>query len=197
MINNNPKKLIAFDINSTKEIELSLIADNKYIFTPKKDEKVIDIKLSGSLEEQEDVNQEYQVEFSQTDDGFTMMTVNGTSYPVEILANRQNEYELLVNGVGYSFSIETPFSMQRKKMLLAQAKESPVMQLKAPIPGTVVEVLVQAGDVVKSGDTLLVLEAMKMQNAILANIKGRIRKIYVKQGDSVSQRDLLIEIERE
>jgi propionyl-CoA carboxylase alpha chain len=71
------------------------------------------------------------------------------------------------------------------------------MQLKAPIPGTVVEVLVQAGDAVKSGDTLLVLEAMKMQNAILANIKGRIRKIYAKQGDSVSQRDLLIEIERE
>jgi propionyl-CoA carboxylase alpha chain len=87
--------------------------------------------------------------------------------------------------------------MQRKKMLSAQASESSVVQLKAPIPGTVVEILVQAGDTVKSGDTLLVLEAMKMQNAILANIKGKIKKIYVKQGDSVSQRDLLIEIDRD
>jgi propionyl-CoA carboxylase alpha chain len=198
MINKQNNQLVAFDVNSSKEFELSLIESNKFAFAPKDvGEKVIDIKLSGTKNE-EAAESQYEIEFSETDDGFTVMTVNGgMTYPVEILSNRQNEYELLVNGVGYSFSVETPFSLQRRKMLAAQASESSVVQLKAPIPGTVIEVLVQTGDVVKAGDTLLILEAMKMQNAILASAKGIIKMIYVKQGDSINQRDLLIELERE
>lgn len=132
-----------------------------------------------------------------TSDGFSMITMNGTSYPVEIVSHYQNECELLVNGVGYLFSVETPFSMERKKLLAAQAGESTAILLKAPMPGKILEVMVETGDAVKAGDTLLILEAMKMQNAILASTKGIIKKVHVKVGDTTSKSDLLIELQKE
>lgn len=142
-------------------------------------------------------SEELDVKLEYTDDGFSMITVNGTSYPVEIVSNHQNEYELLINGVGYNFSVETPFSLERKKMLAAQAGESSTILLKAPMPGKILEVMVETGDAVKAGDTLLILEAMKMQNAILASTKGIIKKVHVKVGDTTSKSDLLIELQKE
>lgn len=132
-----------------------------------------------------------------TDDGFTMMTINDVDYPVEVVSCHQNEYELLVNGVSYTFSVETPFSLKRQKLLSSQVSESMIIRLKAPMPGKILEVFVKTGDTVKAGDTLLILEAMKMQNAILASTKGVIKKVLVKEGDATSKSDLLIELEKE
>ncbi len=140
---------------------------------------------------------ELDVAIETTPDGFTLLTIDGISYPVEILSHHQNEYELLVNGVSYHFSVETPFSLKRKKQLVSQMNESTTIRLKAPMPGKILEVMVKTGDAVKSGDTLLILEAMKMQNAILSSTKGIIKKVLVKEGDTTSKSDLLIEVEKE
>lgn len=169
------KILIALDKVSSKEYSFALSGDNKYAINSK--------EVEASIET--------------TEDGFSMMTVNGVSYPIEIISKHQNEYELLVNGVGYTFSVETPFSLQRQKMLNAEANESTTIRLKAPMPGKILEVLVKTGDAVKAGDTLLILEAMKMQNAILASTKGTIKKVLVKEGDTTSKSDLLIELEKD
>lgn len=128
-----------------------------------------------------------------TEDGFFF--IDGHS--IEIVSHHQNEYELLVNGVSYHFSVESPFSLQRKKHLTSLADESTTIRLKAPMPGKILEVMVTTGDVVKAGDTLLILEAMKMQNAILASTKGIIKKVHVREGDTTSKSDLLIELEKE
>lgn len=133
-----------------------------------------------------------------TEDGFSFIKTNdGLHYPVEIVSQHQNEYEVLINGVSYSFSVETPFSLNRKKYLSSLSSESTTIRLKAPMPGKILEVMVKTGDVVKAGDTLLILEAMKMQNAILASTKGIIKKVLVKEGDATSKSDLLIELEKE
>jgi biotin carboxyl carrier protein len=67
--------------------------------------------------------------------------------------------------------------------------------VKAPMPGLVRAVKVKAGDLVEANTTLLVLEAMKMENNILAGVKGRIEKILVEEGSSVEKNAKLIEIE--
>lgn len=131
------------------------------------------------------------------DDGFSFICLSDKRYPIEITSSHQNEYELLINGVSYNFSVESPFSLQRKKMLLSQANESSSIHLKAPMPGKILEVMVKPGDMVKAGDTLLILEAMKMQNAILASTKGIIKKVFIKEGDTTSKSDLLIELEKD
>lgn len=174
-MNTRNKELIALNKESNKEFGFFL-------------------KEGGIIEYQ---SKELKAEIEYTEDGFSIMTVNGISYPVEIISNHQNDYELLVNGVSYSFSVETPFSSQRKKMLISQASESTTIRLKAPMPGKILEVMVKTGDSVKAGDTLLILEAMKMQNAILASTKGIIKKVLIKEGDTTSKSDLLIELEKE
>lgn len=138
------------------------------------------------------------IEIVTSENGFTFIkTAAGMQYAVEIVSQHQNEYELLINGVSYNFSIETPFSLERKKHLASLSTESTTIRLKAPMPGKILEVMVKTGDTVKAGDTLLILEAMKMQNAILASTKGTIKKVLVKEGDTTSKSDLLIELEKE
>ena len=113
------------------------------------------------------------------------------------MAQKQNEYEILINGISYCYSVETPFSLQRRKILNSQASESTTILLKAPMPGKILDVLVKTGDTVKAGDTLVILEAMKMQNAILASTKAIVKKVVVKVGDTTSKSDLLIELEKD
>jgi biotin carboxyl carrier protein len=62
------------------------------------------------------------------------------------------------------------------------------------IPGTVLKVLVKEGHKVKKGDTLLVLQAMKMDNHLLASVSGTVKKIFVKQGEVVPKHQLLVEL---
>ena len=169
------KTYIALDKVTAQEYEFLIDGKNKYTYNGK--------ELSAS--------------FEQTEDGFTMMKIADRAYPVEVVAAHQNDYELLVNGVSYNISVETPFSLSRKKILSVQQNESTTIRLKAPMPGKILEVLVKTGDAVKAGDTLVILEAMKMQNAILASTKGIINKVLAKEGDTTSKSDLLIELEKE
>jgi biotin carboxyl carrier protein len=69
---------------------------------------------------------------------------------------------------------------------------SKILQIKAPMPGLVLSVLVTEGDEVKKGDNLLVLEAMKMENMIKSPTDGIIKKIEIKQGNKVEKNELLI-----
>ncbi|NSW93467.1 MAG: acetyl-CoA carboxylase biotin carboxyl carrier protein subunit [Bacteroidales bacterium] len=69
--------------------------------------------------------------------------------------------------------------------------------VRSYIPGTIIEVLVQAGQKVNPGDDLLVLDAMKMKNLIKCRIKGKIKKVNVSPGDKVSKGEILIETDPE
>ena len=64
----------------------------------------------------------------------------------------------------------------------------------APMPGKILEVLVEQGQSVASGDLLLVMEAMKMEHRIVANVDGVIAMMNLKEGDQVQQGDILVEI---
>jgi len=70
-----------------------------------------------------------------------------------------------------------------------------LFKIKAPLPGNILQVFVKVGDEVAKDDKLLVYEAMKMENKLLAEKSGIIRTIKVQPGDSVLQDDTLIELE--
>ena len=63
------------------------------------------------------------------------------------------------------------------------------------IPGTVLDIYIKQGDIVKKGDILMILDAMKMQNRLKCNMDGRVKSIYVKKGDKVSKGTVLLELE--
>jgi biotin carboxyl carrier protein len=78
---------------------------------------------------------------------------------------------------------------------MSNASAQKVNDLKAPMPGLILQIAVNEGDIVKKGDTLLILEAMKMENVLKAQGDGIIKKIAVNKGDRVEKNHLLIKFQ--
>jgi biotin carboxyl carrier protein len=115
-------------------------------------------------------------------------------FPVEIIRSSQNKYEILFNDISYTFTVETPFSMQRKKVLNKQKGKAEKELIKAPMPGKIIDVLVREGSQVLKGESVVILEAMKMQNEILSPVNGHILKVTAKPNTNVMKDDVLVEI---
>lgn len=115
-------------------------------------------------------------------------------YPVEIVRTKQNRYEILFNDIGHTFTVETPISMQRKKVLGAGKGKSATLVIRAPMPGKIIDVLVRENAEVLKGEALVILEAMKMQNEIQSIASGTVTRIGVRAGQNVMKDDILAEI---
>lgn len=130
------------------------------------------------------------------DEGFTVIEFNNKRYLAEIIEKNQNKYTVQLNGLSYNFTIESPISYRRRKYLEKFKQISKTESIVAPMPGKIVELLVEENAEVKEGEPILILEAMKMQNEIIAVVAGKIKKIHVKSGDTVAKDEVLMEIER-
>ena len=119
---------------------------------------------------------------------------NNKSYNVEVV--ELNTLEKLavvkVNGNVYSLSIKDQFDQLLQQLGMDNLAASKILQVKAPMPGLVLSVLINEGDTVKKGDNLLVLEAMKMENMIKSPTDGIVKKVEIKQSDKVEKNQLLI-----
>jgi biotin carboxyl carrier protein len=164
----------------TKYIALSL--ENKYIIkNPFGEDVMINHKKSD-------------IKIFDDESGFTYILYKRKKYLAEIVEKSQNKYTVLINGVSYTFTIETPISYKRKKYLENNKASSKTELIGAPMPGKIVDLLVEAGAKVKEGEALLILEAMKMQNEIVSPVSGIIKKVFIRQNDIVNKEDLLIEV---
>lgn len=130
------------------------------------------------------------------EEGFTFIEYKNKKYLAEITDKNQNKYTVLLNGLSYTFTIESPISYRRRKYLEKYKQINKLEVITAPMPGKVVELLVEENAHVKEGEAILILEAMKMQNEIIAVVAGKIKKIHVKAGDAVTKDEVLLEIER-
>jgi biotin carboxyl carrier protein len=99
---------------------------------------------------------------------------------------------LLYNGNKFNASISEPIDEILKSMGLENALTPKISDMKAPMPGLVLQVLVNAGDTVNKGDKILVLEAMKMENAIKSPTDGIVNDVLVSQGMAVDKNQVLI-----
>lgn len=136
----------------------------------------------------------YNIILKEDDKYGTYILWKNRRYPVEIIASRQNKFDILFNYVCYSFTIETPFSLKRKQYLSKEKGASDKEVLNAPMPGKIIEVLVREGDEINRGEALLILEAMKMQNEINSPVNGVISSVNVIPGSNVIKDDIMIEI---
>jgi biotin carboxyl carrier protein len=136
----------------------------------------------------------YEVKLKHDDKFGTYILWKNRKFPVEIVRSRQNKYEILFNDISYEFTVETPFSMQRMKVLKKQKGKAEKEYIKAPMPGKIIDVLVREGGQVLRGESVVILEAMKMQNEILSPVNGHIVKVSAKPNTNVMKDDLLVEI---
>ena len=129
-------------------------------------------------------------------DGFNYIYWKRKKYQIDILEKNQNSYTIMINGVWYSFTIETPISYKRRKYLAKSSTSSKIERLNAPMPGKILDILVEENSEIKQGEAVIILEAMKMQNEIVSHVNGRVKKINIKANDSVMKDDVMLEIER-
>jgi biotin carboxyl carrier protein len=97
-----------------------------------------------------------------------------------------------INGKLCNLAAKNRFDLLLDKLGMSATNSQKVNDLKAPMPGLILQVLVKEGDTVQKGDTLLILEAMKMENVLKAQGDGIIKKVNVKQGDRVEKGFMLI-----
>lgn len=137
-----------------------------------------------------------EIRLFESDDGFTYVEYKTKRFLAEIIEKNQNKYTILINGVSYSFTIESPLSYKRRKYLEKHRQADKSEIITAPMPGKIIELLVEENSRIKEGDSILILEAMKMQNEIISQVGGKVSKIHVKPGDTVTKDEALIEIEK-
>jgi glutaconyl-CoA/methylmalonyl-CoA decarboxylase subunit gamma len=135
------------------------------------------------------------------------MKINGEKYDAKIKKYKSDQVIVEVNGIDYEIELEK--TDRRKTEIVRSEKTQPVLDVVktpskpvtasagsvlAPIPGLVLRILVKEGDNVNAGDTVLILEAMKMESEIASTATGIIKKINVKEGASVQEGETLIEV---
>ena len=144
--------------------------------------------------------------------------VQGVDYDVEIEEVEGNVAKVIVNGVRFDVELKQPINPASTLKKVRVEAPKPVARpaapvspapaaapaapaavgagspIKAPLPGTVIELKVNVGDTVKQGDVVLVLEAMKMQNNIESEYNGTVTSITVKQGETVMEGAVLLTI---
>jgi biotin carboxyl carrier protein len=119
------------------------------------------------------------------------------SYSIDILEiNKEEKFvSMLVNGHKYKVDVKDKYDQLLSSLGLDKLLSKKVNDIKAPMPGLVVDVRVQAGDVVKKGDPVLVLEAMKMENILKAPGDGKVAKVHVTKGVAVEKNQVLVNLE--
>lgn len=133
---------------------------------------------------------EYQCAVEELEAGKTKVTVNGKVYEVETATPQAKKAAPAPQPTPAAPKAEAaPAPKPEAKPAAAPAAG---VQVKSPLPGSVIKVLVREGQAVKRGDTLLTLESMKMENAIMAEQDGTVKQIAVTAGQNVMQDDLLV-----
>jgi biotin carboxyl carrier protein len=100
-----------------------------------------------------------------------------------------------IEGEMFDVEIKDHLDQMLEKMGFGVGKGKRVSDIKAPMPGLVLQILVTEGQEVKDGEPVLILEAMKMENSIMLQGDAKIKKIHVKGGQSVEKGQALVELE--
>lgn len=152
------------------------------------------------------VNDAHDFEFSEAE--IQSLDVQESKNKLHILQDKKSDlaeilksdflnkkYNIKINANTYVVSIKNDLDLLIKEMGLSLAASQVVNDIKAPMPGLILDINASEGDEVSEGDQLLVLEAMKMENAITAPRNAVIKSISVNKSETVTKNQLLIEME--
>ncbi len=116
------------------------------------------------------------------------------SYNAEVVKADYEEkaFTIKVNGQLYEVKVQDKFDLLLQQLGMSNAGSKQVKELKAPMPGLILDIKVTEGQAVQKGDPLIILEAMKMENIIKAPADGTVKQIKARKGDSVEKNQVLL-----
>ncbi len=130
--------------------------------------------------------------------------INGKDYTASVEEQGDSQVQVTVNGKAYNVEIdhETSAAPTIKTVVAASASSAAPTavsatqaKITAPLPGNITKILVSVGQSVKKGDVVMIMEAMKMENNIVAEADGKVKSIGAQLGQAVNQGDVLVELE--
>lgn len=137
----------------------------------------------------------FQWDLSKSSEGNFHIILNNKSYRAEVVKAdvATKTFTLKINNKLQTVEVRDKFDLLLEKMGMTGGASNKVNNIKAPMPGLVIDMKVKTGDTVKAGDALLILEAMKMENIIKSPGDATIKNVKAKKGDSVEKGQVLIE----
>ena len=116
-------------------------------------------------------------------------------YDVDIIENNGKEMTLSINNSIVNINVADHIDQILEKLGMDNIQNNVVKEVKAPMPGSILDILVKVGDLVQTNDQLFVLEAMKMENVIKSPGEGIVNKIHVSTKENVEKNQVLISFE--
>lgn len=119
------------------------------------------------------------------------------SYTAAVLEADYEEksFQIRINNNIYNLTVKDRFDLLAERLGFSSLRSSKVNEIKAPMPGLVLDIIAEAGQEVSKGDPVLILEAMKMENVIKAAGDGVIKAIHVKKGEPVEKNQVMVELD--
>lgn len=156
--------------------------------------KQFTFELNGSKNDLTITGNESNIQFEKIADNHFSILIGTSSYNAELihLDAASKTACIKVNGNKYDLVLKDQYDDLLKSLGIDVGAAKKINDIKAPMPGLVLKVLVKDGDVIKKGDNLLVLEAMKMENSIKAPADATIKAIKITPGDKVEKNQVMI-----
>jgi biotin carboxyl carrier protein len=134
-------------------------------------------------------------DISKNDNNHYHIIESDRSYNAEVIkADYENKtFKIRVNSEIIDICIKDKFDDLLEKLGMQKTSALKIKEIKAPMPGLIIDIKVNEGTLVKTGEPLMILEAMKMENILKSPTEGTIKSIKVKKGDSVEKNQILIQ----
>lgn len=124
-----------------------------------------------------------------------VLTINGKSFLCSVIENQNSSFEINVNGNSFSVSSHSLIADKAEELIKDKEKSNSTgIIVRAPMPGLILKIKKKNGDNVERGETVMILEAMKMENEIRAPISGKVYFNSIKEGSSIEKNTKLFEI---
>lgn len=124
-----------------------------------------------------------------------LLRIDDRFYEVSSGKLDNGNFSLLIEGSRFETTIRTALQEKASSLLQQKASFRRKTEVKAPMPGMVLKVNKKSGDNIKQGETILILEAMKMENDLRAPIAGELKEIFIEEGTAVEKGAVLFTIE--
>jgi len=118
--------------------------------------------------------------------------LNGQTYNVELVEENKGVKKIYINNVLIDFEVKTDLEHKLDTMGIVAADNIKVSEVLAPMPGKIIDILVEDDQTISQGEVVLILEAMKMENGIKIEFDAEIKEVLVKKGDTVEKGEKLV-----
>ncbi|MBI4946621.1 MAG: acetyl-CoA carboxylase biotin carboxyl carrier protein subunit [Bacteroidetes bacterium] len=134
------------------------------------------------------------IDMIEVKEGIFHIIKDSKSYTAEVLKSNYEEksFVIRVNGNKYTVQLKDKYDHLLKELGIEISSASKVKEIKAPMPGLVVDVRVKENDTIQKGYALVVLQAMKMENILKSPADAVIKKIHIKKGDAIEKNQIMI-----